>query len=45
LIEADSHHLVTMTEEWLQKVKTEALHLGLENNLVDDIKLKYLRDQ
>jgi histidinol-phosphatase (PHP family) len=43
LIEADSHHLETFTEEWLQQVKDEALRLGLKNNLVDEIQLNYLK--
>jgi histidinol-phosphatase (PHP family) len=41
LIESDAHSLETFTEEWMQKAYDEAIKLGLKDNLVEDIKIKY----
>jgi histidinol phosphatase-like PHP family hydrolase len=42
LIEADAHHIPTLSKSWLEKAKREAIKYGLKKNLVDKIDIKYL---
>jgi hypothetical protein len=43
LVEADAHDLTTLTAEWLEKARKEAIKYGLAHNLVDKIDIKYFR--